>query len=85
MRAELPSAETFLVTPARGASTADKSPSAISHPGNRSDRNNCRLAYEIQTSILKFTKANDRGIRHARFAVLRNASCPAVLIETGFL
>ena len=77
--------ETFLATPPRAASTADKTPSAISHPGNRTDRNNCRLAYEIQSGILKFTKANDRGIRHDRFAVLRNASCPAVLIETGFL
>ena len=77
--------ETFLVTPSRAASTADKSPRAISYSGNRTDRNNCRLAYEVQTGILKFTKANDRGIRHARFAVLRNATCPAVLIETGFL
>ncbi|MBR2425887.1 MAG: N-acetylmuramoyl-L-alanine amidase [Lentisphaeria bacterium] len=77
--------ETFLVTPPRAASTADKTPRVTSYPGNLSDRNNARLAYEIQTGILKFTNAGDRGIRHARFAVLRGATCPAVLIECGFL
>lgn len=77
--------ETYLVTPPRAASTADKAPRTTSYPGNRSDRNNIRLAYEIQSGILKFTKAGDRGIRHARFAVLRGATCPAVLIECGFL
>lgn len=77
--------ETFLMTPPRAASTADKKPRATAYTGNNADRNNSRLAYEIQSSILKFTRAHDRGIRHARFAVLRNATCPAVLIECGFL
>ena len=43
------------------------------------------MAYEIQKALLKNTKAEDRGVKHARFFVLRNASCPAVLIETGFI
>ena len=29
--------------------------------------------------------ARDRGIKHAQFAVLRSAPCPAALIEIGFL
>ena len=31
------------------------------------------------------TKARDRGVKHARFFVLKNINCPGVLIETGFL
>jgi N-acetylmuramoyl-L-alanine amidase len=27
----------------------------------------------------------DRGVKHARFAVIREAPCPATLIEIGFL
>ncbi|MDD7752113.1 MAG: N-acetylmuramoyl-L-alanine amidase, partial [bacterium] len=40
---------------------------------------------EIQRQLVWKTKANDRGVRHARFYVIKNVSCPAVLIETGYL
>ncbi len=30
-------------------------------------------------------RAADRGVRRARFEVLRDANCPAILIEGGFL
>lgn len=44
-----------------------------------------RLAQVIQDSIVQDTKMNDKGIRQARFYVLRRTSMPAVLIETGFV
>ncbi len=77
--------ETYLLTPPKAASTADTNPQSAVYTGNSWDSNNYRLAYEIQRGLLKFTKANDRGVRHARFAVLKHATAPAVLIECGFL
>ncbi|MEM9806079.1 MAG: DUF3747 domain-containing protein [Cyanobacteria bacterium P01_D01_bin.56] len=44
-----------------------------------------RLAQTIQNSILRSTDLRDRGVRQARFYVLRNTSMPAVLVETGFI
>ena len=77
--------ETFAMTPQGCASTNDSKPGNTKSSGNAFDKNNYRLAYEIQKALLKNTKADDRGVKHARFFVLRNASCPAVLIETGFI
>ncbi len=77
--------ETFAMTPNGCASSNDSKPGNSTGTGNSFDKNNYRMAYEIQKALLKNTKAEDRGVKHARFFVLRNASCPAVLIETGFI
>ena len=77
--------ETFSMTPAGERSTADRKPSAKVEKGNKFDKSNSRLALEIQKKLIFYTKARDRGIKHARFFVLKHSSCPAVLIETGFL
>jgi N-acetylmuramoyl-L-alanine amidase len=44
-----------------------------------------RLASSIQRSILRATRAPDRGVRTRHFYVLRNTRHPAVLVEGGFL
>ena len=77
--------ETFLVTPAGACSTADKTPQSTQFSGNAFDQNNYRLAFDVHRSLLKFTGCEDRGVRHARFYVLRNSVCPSILIECGFL
>ena len=77
--------ETYAATPQGAASTSDSKPVMQSSAGNSFNRNNYRLAYEIQKNLLTLTGAEDRGVRHARFFVIRHAVCPAVLIETGFL
>lgn len=77
--------ETYIMTPAGSASTADSKPRQNEQKGNASDELNARLGYEIQKALIKTTKAQDRGLRRARFYVLANASCPAVLIECGYL
>jgi N-acetylmuramoyl-L-alanine amidase len=44
-----------------------------------------QLAQVIHRHILQFTNVKDRGVKQARFYVLRKTSMPAVLIETGFV
>lgn len=77
--------ETYAATPQGAASTSDSKPVLTASAGNSFNRNNYRLAYEVHKNLLAFTTAPDRGVRHARFFVIRNAVCPAILIETGFI
>lgn len=76
--------ETFCLTPEGAPSTSDKKPGGINR-GNKFNKNNFMLAYCMHSSLLNGTGALDRGIKHARFVVLREAPCPAILIETGFI
>lgn len=79
--------EVFCLTPA-GAPSSHSRPegySGSSLPGNRNDSQNVLLAYQLQKSLVKETKAEDRGIVRARFAVLKTAAMPAVLVEGGFM
>ncbi len=43
------------------------------------------LARTIHNSVLQGANIRDRGVRSARFYVLRNTSMPSVLVETGFV
>ncbi len=77
--------ETYCLTPAGESSFASNKPQAAKELGNVTDKANARLAYEVQKNVLATTGANDRGVKHARFFVLKNIQCPGVLIETGFI
>ncbi len=57
----------------------------VKHSGNRFDGANMILARSIHHQLLRTLQAQDRGIRRARFVVLRDATCPAVLVECGFI
>lgn len=76
--------ETFILAPAGTSSTYTKKIVLTRENGNLYDSNNAKLGYEIQKSLNKIRR-EDRGLKHARFAVLRGATKPAVLIETGFM
>ena len=77
--------ETYALTPAGAASSSGGKPSAKSFSGNRNDANNVLLANAIQRALLKRTGAVDRGVKRARFAVLRDITAPGVLVEVGYL
>lgn len=77
--------ETFSLTPVGGASSHDSKPRYSRYNGNSYDKNGFRLAYAVQNRIVRSTGNEDRGVKHARFVVLRNTPCPSVLVETGFL
>ena len=79
--------EIYCLTPAHTSSTNARGEGAAtgSYPGNRFDSKNILLGYQLQKAILKNVATEDRGLRRARFAVLRSAEMPAVLIEGGFM
>lgn len=77
--------ETFVLPPSGTASTYSTSPTKSRKRGNAYDRANLRLAYDLQRHLLRLTRAEDRGVKHANFQVLRDATAPAVLVEIGFL
>lgn len=80
--------ETYVMPAAGYPSTAESMEVrrvAAPAPGNRYDAANLLFASYIHRGLLAQTGAEDRGIRRARFFVIRNATCPAALVECGFL
>jgi len=79
--------ETFITTAAGYDSSnhygqgGDKS----SERNNAYDAANAILGFSIQSNLVKMSKRNDRGLRRARFQVIRRAPCPSALVECGFL
>ena len=54
-------------------------------PNNQFNHSNTVLGNQLQRAVVGITRAEDRGMKHARFVVLRNSAMPAALIECGFL
>lgn len=77
--------ETYVLTAPGFASSAGGAAEPRAFQGNQHDAANLLLAYYIQRGVLGQVKAEDRGIKRARFEVLRNAPCPATLVECAFL
>lgn len=80
--------ETYCLTPA-GAPSTGKSDTSISdfrsNSGNRRDIHNMLLAYCVQYTLKKNLDMNDRGVKRARFVVIKESQKPAILVECGFL
>jgi N-acetylmuramoyl-L-alanine amidase len=82
--------ETYIVPAPGYPTTAEAEQRAVASrtrtcPGNKHDGANTVLAQYIHKGLVAHTGATDRGVRRARFYVIRNANAPAVLLECGFL
>jgi N-acetylmuramoyl-L-alanine amidase len=79
-------AETFVINPAGYAGTPEGSRARGFQIGNANDYYNTQLGYSIQRRLVEMDPTvPDRGLKRQSFFVLRETSCPAVLIEIGFL
>lgn len=55
------------------------------YAGNAKNTWSTLAGYYIQRSMAKNLDATDRGLKRARFTVLRDLKCPGLLVEGGFV
>ncbi len=92
-RNEAEGPETYCITPVGASSSNEHVESSEFGPAvgtgptiaNRNEQKSLLLAYQVEKSLVQNLAANDRGVKRARFAVLRDAVMPAILIEGGFM
>jgi N-acetylmuramoyl-L-alanine amidase len=79
--------ETYCITPVGASSTNARGEGSDYGPttANRFDQRSLLFAYQVEKSLVQNLGVEDRGVRHARFAVLRDAAMPAILIECGYM
>lgn len=77
--------ETFVLPCAGAKSTANSNFATHACPGNLHNKANTRLGTAIQRAMVRKTRQFDRGVKRARYEVIRNAICPSALVEVGFL
>ncbi len=80
--------ETYVFTPRHQRSTSSEKADPSDHTeelGNQNDAWNAVLGYQVHRSLCDQLGGMDRGLKRARFAVLRLAKCPAVLVESAYL
>ncbi len=79
--------EVYCLTPAGAASTnaRGEAGNCAPCPGNHLNDKNLFLAYLVQKALTRNLETEDRGVRRARFVVLKDAVMPAILIEAGFM
>lgn len=80
--------ETYVMTPVSHASTepeSDRDMIRTEYPANRYDAQSTAAGFILHKHLLGELQSRDRGLKRARFVVLRMARCPAVLIESAYL
>lgn len=84
---EVSGPETYCITPV-GASSSNAQGEGADHgpvAANRQEDRSLVLAYQVQKSLVNNLGVQDREVRRARFAVLRDAQMPAILVEGGYM
>lgn len=92
-KADVAGPETYCITPAGAKSSNDHGESSEfggtadtgSTLANHNEEKSLLLAFEMEKSLVQKLHAEDRSVRRARFAVLRDATMPAILIEGGYM
>jgi N-acetylmuramoyl-L-alanine amidase len=84
---EVEGPETYCITPVGAASSNAQGENGDDGPtmANRYESKSLVLAYQMEKSLVRNLGVEDRGVRRARFAVLRDAAMPAILIEGGYM
>ena len=77
--------ETFSIPHTGFSSTMGSTYPTTNVIGNLNTAQSNLAAFFVQNQLMQTKLSIDRGVRHSRFFVLRNASCPAILIECGFI
>jgi N-acetylmuramoyl-L-alanine amidase len=79
--------ETYCMTPAQASSTNARGEGANTgaYAANHYDGHNILLAWHTQRALVNALPSPDRGVRRARFAVLRFSAMPAILVEGGYM
>ncbi len=80
--------ETYCLAP-RGVPSMDEEnlrySDFVQYPGHKRDAENVALATAVHASLVRKLGLTDRGIKRARFVVIKNATLPAILVEGGFM
>jgi N-acetylmuramoyl-L-alanine amidase len=86
-KSEVKGAETYCITPVGAASSNAQGEGSNYGPttANRVEQKSLLLAYQVQRLLTQGLSVDDRSVRRARFAVLRDATMPAILIEGGYM
>ncbi len=84
---EVSGPETYCITPVGAASSNAQGENGDDGPtmANRYESKSLVFAYQMEKSLVRNLGVEDRGVRRARFAVLRDAVMPAILIEGGYM
>jgi N-acetylmuramoyl-L-alanine amidase len=77
--------ETYALAPQGTRTHVGGSPWNSPLTGNVSDAENIALATAVHAHVISDIKAVDRGIKRARFNVLRGINKPGILFEGGFV
>jgi N-acetylmuramoyl-L-alanine amidase len=80
--------ETFTFTPPFQPSTSRSSLHSSdrrTYAGNANDPWNTLFGYYVQRSLTATLSTEDRGLKRARFSVLRELEMPGLLVEGGFV
>jgi len=86
--ASIAGAETYIFTPRDQRSTGSdsrQSSDSEAFAGHANNPWNAILGYRVHRHLITDMKSFDRGLKRARFVVLRDLGCPGVLVEGGYL
>lgn len=77
--------EVFTATPQNMPATGGSKAESAVCAADKFCKENAYFSFYVQKKLLEKTRATDRGVRRQRFYVIRELSCPGVLIEMGFI